>query len=96
MSPHRIFIEIKCFLKGKNIIGEAHNCSEEHYCIVKFTLKRSQKNVKAKKEEHLFKIFVVMLTEASKHLPVSVNNINTGGRCQICSKVTIKTPERSH
>ena len=69
LSPHRIFIEIKCFLKGKNIIAKALNRSGEHYCIIKLPPKRSQKNVKAKKKENLFKLFVVMLAEPSKHLP---------------------------
>lgn len=68
LSPHRIFIEIKCFLKGKNI-AKALNRSGEHYCIIKLPPKRSQKNVKAKKKENLFKLFVVMLAEPSKHLP---------------------------
>ena len=67
LSPHRIFIEIKCFLKGKNI-AKALNRSGEHYCII-LPPKRSQKNVKAKKKENLFKLFVVMLAEPSKHLP---------------------------
>ena len=67
LSPHRIFIEIKCFLKGKNIMGEALNRSGEHYCNVKLTPKRNQKDVKAKKKENLFTLFVVMLAEPSKH-----------------------------
>ena len=69
LSPHRIFIETKCFLKGKNIIAKALNRSGEHYCIIKLPPKRSQKNVKAKNKENLFKPFVVMLAEPSKYLP---------------------------
>ena len=30
----------------------------------------------------------------SRHLPLKVNNRNTRTRCEICSKLTIKTPER--
>ena len=28
----------------------------------------------------------------SKYLPVQSNNRNTRGRCEVCSKLTIKTP----
>ena len=48
-------------------MGEALNRSGEHYCNVKLTPKRNQKDVKAKKKENLFTLFVVMLAEPSKH-----------------------------
>ena len=40
----------------------------------------------------------VQLLKSTKHLAgiylLKVNNRNTGTRCEICSKLTIKTPER--
>ena len=42
---------------------------------------------------------ILMVREAFTKIPVgiyllNVNNRNTGTRCEICSKLTIKTPER--
>ena len=34
------------------------------------------------------------MTIPAKKRMLKVNNINTKKRCEICSKVTIKTPER--
>ena len=33
---------------------------------------------------------------SSRHLLVQSQNRNTGKMCEICSKLTIKTPERRH
>ena len=32
----------------------------------------------------------------NRHLPAQINYRNTGSSCEICSKLTIKTPERRH
>ena len=46
-----------------------------------------------------FKIWIlsfwVGVLQRSRHLPAQINNRNTRTRCEICSKLTIKTPDRS-
>ena len=41
-----------------------------------------------------FPLAFILLPHHSKHLPV--NDGNTRKRCEICSKLTVKTPERRH
>ena len=46
-------------------------------------------------------IVIITVTYYHNYYPVNihlfkVNNINTRKRCEICSKLTIKTPERRH
>ena len=36
------------------------------------------------------------ISKPRKHLPVQVSSRNARKRCEICSKLTIKTPERPH
>ena len=49
--------------------------------------------------ENMLQIFLKLLSELSnlppiRYLPAQSNNKNTKTRCEICSKLTIKTPER--
>ena len=45
--------------------------------------------------EDLSQSLVLIATKPSRHLPVPVKNRNIRTRCEICSKLTIKTLERS-
>ena len=41
-----------------------------------------------------FKTFVIVISNQAGNYMFQVNNRNTRARCEICSNLTIKTPER--
>ena len=45
---------------------------------------------------HVFKCQLIIFPHPVGIYLLKVNNRNTKGRCEICSKLTIKTPERQH
>ena len=62
----------------------------EHYSI-------SKGSWSVTSEQCLYHFIKVMLkTFAACNYMFKVNNRSNGTRCEICSKLTIKTPERSH
>ena len=86
---------------GKSLIHirnvRSHHCKQRREVVNSYPeaailLQRFYLNFSMKIFQFVTKILISIINQADIYLP-KVNNRNTRTRCEICSKLTIKTPE---
>ena len=86
-----IFLQIFCFLNSNFIC----NCLGSLFLIFHLKLKKSfASNLIS--DPHFLEKFLNDYCHPAGNFMFKVNNGNTITRCEICSKLTIKTPERRY